>query len=177
MDKRTLSRSKQINHICLRSINSITLSPHQVTGSPHSQLSHQTEYQVNENNTPIHEEGDTNMMENTINLKKREVTSSTEKVYGAELNVEEDSIDDTEVTNNNKYTVEDVFNKGDLAIPYDSLGWFSKVVEVALDGSLYIGIAFGIMFLSASVLSGAIGIIDDTCLICAFIGYANTVNP
>lgn len=117
-------------------------------------------------------ETDPNMTENSVNLvKKREATTSIKKIY------EDDSINEIEETTNHKDTVSEVFNKGDIAIPYDSLGWFSKAVEVALDGSLYIGLALGVMFFSASVLSGAIGVFGDTCLICAFIGYANITSP
>ncbi|XP_050723544.1 uncharacterized protein LOC127002092 [Eriocheir sinensis] len=152
--------------------------PHcKVPAGPRSQDSHQDEYQTKKNITRV-VEADTSMAENTINVvKKREAISSTEKSYETELHLEDTSVNEIEDTSNSKYTVDDVFNKGALAIPYDTLGWFSKLVEVALDGSLYIGLALGIMFLSASVLSGAIGVFGDTCLICAFIGYANTVGP
>lgn len=118
------------------------------------------------------------MADNTIDvIKKREAVSSTEEGYESELHIEDNSVNEIKDTSNNKYTVDDVFNRVDLAIPYDSLGWFSKFVEGVLDGSLYIGLALGIMFFSGSVLSGAIGLFGDTCLICAFIGYANTVGP
>ena len=62
-------------------------------------------------------------------------------------------------------------------VPYDNLGWFSKTVELAVDGSLYVGLAVGVMFIAGALLSGAIGLFGDTCLICSFIGYANTVAP
>ncbi|MPC38425.1 hypothetical protein E2C01_031932 [Portunus trituberculatus] len=69
-------------------------------------------------------------------------------------------------------------HKGDIVpVPYDDLGWFSKTVELAMDGSLYVGLAIGVMFIAGTLLSGAIGLFGDTCLICSFIGYANTVAP
>lgn len=149
----------------------MTLPITKVTGSPQSQVSHQEEHQSKEDITRILE-ADTSMAENTINfVKEKEATTSMEKVY------EDDTINEIEDTSSHKDTVSGVFNKGDIAIPYESLGWFSKAVEAAMDGSLYIGLALGVMFFSASVLSGAIGVFEDTCLICAFIGYANTVDP
>lgn len=148
----------------------------QVTGSPQTQVSRQGEHQTKENVTWI-PETHASPTANNINLvKKREAISSAENTIDSGPDKEDESLKEIEVISN-KDTVNNVFNKGDLAIPYDSLGWFSRAVEAAMDGSLYIGLAIGVMFISASVLTGAIGVFGDTCLICALIGYANTVGP
>lgn len=164
-------------NINYKTMNWQSLSSHQVHADTISQDSHQDEYQTKKITTNV-VEADTSTADNTIDVvKKREAVSSTEEGYESELHIEDNSVNEIKDTSNNKHTVDDVFNRVDLAIPYDSLGWFSKFVEGVLDGSLYIGLALGIMFFSGSVLSGAIGLFGDTCLICAFIGYANTVGP
>lgn len=108
-----------------------------------------------------------------------QATVSSEEIHGRKLHSKkEESTEQTENSNSiHNDAVTSVLHKGDFAIPYDSLGWFSKAVEVAMDGSLYIGFALGIMFIAGSLLSGAIGVFGETCLICSFIGYANTVAP
>ncbi|XP_063870994.1 uncharacterized protein LOC135106085 [Scylla paramamosain] len=104
---------------------------------------------------------------------------SSEELQGDNLH----STDLTQLTENSNNIRNNGFSgsqlhKGDIApIPYDNLGWFSKTVELAMDGSLYVGLALGIMFIAGTLLSGAIGLFGDTCLICSFIGYANTVAP
>lgn len=155
----------------------MNLSIYQVNGSPQNRAGTNEEYQPKEKMAWILK-ADTSMAPDAINLiEKREAVSSTEKISDLGLQIENNSVNEIEDTINNKGTVSSVSNKGDLAIPYDTLGWFSKAVEAAMDGSLYIGLAIGIMFISASVLTGAIEVFGETCLICAFIGYANTVSP
>lgn len=64
-----------------------------------------------------------------------------------------------------------LFEKADFALPYGNLGWFSKAVEAAMDGSLYVGIALIVMYITAMLLSGALSFVGDTCFICALLGY------
>lgn len=110
---------------------------------------------------------------NTILHNTDQATVSSEEFYGRNLQSKEDSAELTENINSiHSDAVNAVIHKGDFAIPYDNLGWFSKTVEVAIDGSLYVGLAIGIMFIAGSLLSGAIGLFGETCLICSFIGYA-----
>ena len=125
-------------------------------------------------------EADTSTAINTIMHTTGQSIISSEKFQDRNLRSKrEDSADLTENINSihNDAFSASILQKGDLAIPYESLGWFSKTVEVAMDGSLFIGIAIGIMLIAGSLLSGAVELFGDTCLICSFIGYANTATP
>ncbi|XP_071551489.1 uncharacterized protein [Panulirus ornatus] len=71
---------------------------------------------------------------------------------------------------------DDIIKRGEFILPYGSLGWFSKAVEMAVDGSLYVGLALVVMFFAASLLTGGMTLIGDTCFICSIIGYVNAVH-
>ncbi|XP_042224528.1 uncharacterized protein LOC121868247 isoform X2 [Homarus americanus] len=78
------------------------------------------------------------------------------------------------LTNTDIYSVSnDLSVKGDFVVPYSNLGWFSRVVEVAMDGSVYVGLLLTVMFFAAKILTGALSIFGETCLICTIIGYVN----
>lgn len=55
-------------------------------------------------------------------------------------------------------------------LKYSKLGWFSRAVEYAIDGSLYIGIALAVMYFTSMILSGLISTVGSTCFICAVLG-------
>ncbi|XP_069942713.1 uncharacterized protein [Cherax quadricarinatus] len=69
-----------------------------------------------------------------------------------------------------------VFAMNDLAVPYDSLGWFSKVVEKGIDISMHVVIMVVVMLVASQVVAGVFHIIQETCLICNYIGYANVAG-
>lgn len=143
-----------------------------------SSSEHHTEINQTREDTTRILEADAASLMNTVLHKTDQAVVSSEEFHGRNLQSKEDSTELTENINSiHKDAVSAVIHKDDFAIPYDNLGWFSKTVEVAIDGSLYVGLAIGIMFIAASLLSGAFGVFGETCLICSFIGYANTVAP
>lgn len=58
-------------------------------------------------------------------------------------------------------------------LQYSGLGWFSRAVEYALDGSIYVGVALAVMYFASMILSGLISTVGSTCLVCALIGYSD----
>lgn len=58
-------------------------------------------------------------------------------------------------------------------LAYSELGWFSQLVEAAMDGSLYVGLMVFTLFAAGALISSALPFVTDSCLICALIGYAN----
>lgn len=116
-------------------------------------------------------EQDTSEAINAISSEELQGDSLRSKDYLTQLTESSNSIHNHVISGS-------LSHKGDVApVPYDNLGWFSKTVELAMDGSLYVGLALGVMFIAGTLLSGAIGLFGDTCLICSFIGYANAVTP
>lgn len=55
-------------------------------------------------------------------------------------------------------------------LKYEKLGWFSRAVEYAIDGSLYIGVALAVMYFTSMILSGLISTVGATCFMCAVLG-------
>lgn len=60
-------------------------------------------------------------------------------------------------------------------LKYSKLGWFSRAVEYAIDGSLYIGVALAVMYFTSMILSGLISTVGSTCFICAILGSPELV--
>nr|XP_045620795.1 uncharacterized protein LOC123771980 [Procambarus clarkii] len=73
-------------------------------------------------------------------------------------------------------TTHAIFNIDDLAVPYDDLGWFSKVVENGMNLSFSAAIIIVVMFMASQVLVGAFYIINEICFVCKLLGYANVAS-
>ncbi|XP_047501965.1 uncharacterized protein LOC125047669 [Penaeus chinensis] len=54
-------------------------------------------------------------------------------------------------------------------LKYSRLGWFSRAVEYAIDGSLYIGVALAVMYFTSMILSGLISTVGSICFMCAIL--------